>query len=110
MQHVTSVISSIALNATWVWAPNIEQGAASVGSYWPGNGYLNPHVSVVGNPHVSVVGLDGYLQNSGSTWANTFSQSVRDVTAARTERPGPSHSGTSPLGDGCRQFGCCTPL
>jgi hypothetical protein len=73
-QHVTSIISSIALNATWVWAPNIEQGAASVESYWPGNGYLNPHVSVVG--------LDGYLQNSRSTWANTFSQSVRDVTAA----------------------------
>jgi beta-mannanase len=73
-QHVTSVISSIALNATWVWVPNIEQGAASVASYWPGHGYVNPHVNVVG--------LDGYFQNSGSTWANTFSQSVTDVMAA----------------------------
>jgi hypothetical protein len=70
-QHVTSLISSIAPNALWVWAPNIEQGAAAVAGYWPGNGYLNAHVSIVG--------LDGYLQNSGSTWANTFSQSVRDV-------------------------------
>lgn len=73
-QHVTSLISSIAPNAVWVWAPNIEQGAASVASYWPGNGYLNPHVNVVG--------LDGYFQNSGSTWANTFSQSVTDVMSA----------------------------
>ena len=73
-QHVTSVISSIAVNATWVWVPNIEQGAASVASYWPGHGYVNAHVNVVG--------LDGYFQNSGSTWANTFSQSVTDVMAA----------------------------
>jgi Glycosyl hydrolase family 26 len=70
-QHVTSLISSIAPNAIWVWAPNIEQGAAPVASYWPGHGYPNPHVSIVG--------LDGYLQNSGSTWANTFSQSITDV-------------------------------
>jgi hypothetical protein len=73
-QHVTSIISSIAPNAAWVWAPNIEQGAAPVGSYWPGNGYVDPHVDAVG--------LDGYFQNSGSTWANTFSQSVRDVMTA----------------------------
>lgn len=72
-QHVTSLISSIAPNAIWVWAPNVERGAAPVAGYWPGNGYLNPHVSVVG--------LDGYFQNSGSTWANTFSQSVSDVMA-----------------------------
>jgi mannan endo-1,4-beta-mannosidase len=73
-QHVTSVISSIAPNAVWVWAPNIEQGAASVATYWPGNGYPNPHVNIVG--------LDGYLRTSGSTWANTFSQSVADIHAA----------------------------
>jgi hypothetical protein len=72
-QHVTSLISSIAPNAIWVWAPNIEQGAASVAPYWPGNGYSNPHVNLVG--------LDGYLGNSGATWANTFSQSVSDVMA-----------------------------
>lgn len=70
-QHVTSLISSIAPNARWVWAPNIEQGAASVAAYWPGNGYPDPHVNLVG--------LDGYLGNSGATWANTFSQSVSDV-------------------------------
>jgi len=73
-QHVTSVISAIAPNAIWVWAPNIEQGAASVAPYWPGNGYPNPHVNVVG--------LDGYLADSYATWANTFSQSVADVMAA----------------------------
>lgn len=73
-QHVTSVISSIARNAIWVWAPNIEQGAAAVANYWPGKGYSNPHVNMVG--------LDGYFRNSGSTWANTFSQSVTDVMAA----------------------------
>ena len=70
-QHVTTLISSIAPNVTWVWAPNIEQGAASVSRYWPGTGYPNPHVDVVG--------LDGYFQNTGSTWANTFSKSVTDV-------------------------------
>ena len=73
-QHVTTVISSIAANVTWVWAPNVEQDAASVESYWPGNGYPNPHVNVIG--------LDGYLRNGASTWANTFSQSVRDVESA----------------------------
>jgi hypothetical protein len=73
-QHVTSVISSIALNAAWIWVPNIEQGAASVATYWPGHGYANAHVNLVG--------LDGYFQNSGSTWANTFSRSVTDVMAA----------------------------
>ncbi len=72
-QHVTSLISSIAPNAVWVWAPNIEQGAAPVAGYWPGNGYPDPHVDIVG--------LDGYLQTPGSTWANTFSQSVTDVMA-----------------------------
>jgi hypothetical protein len=73
-QHVTSVISAIAPNAVWVWAPNVEQGIAPVAAYWPGNGYPNPHVNIVG--------LDGYLGNSGATWANTFSQSVTDVMAA----------------------------
>jgi hypothetical protein len=73
-QHVTSLISSIAPNVTWVWAPDIEQGAAAVASYWPGIGYSNPHVNMVG--------LDGYFQNSGSTWANTFTKSVTDVEAA----------------------------
>jgi hypothetical protein len=72
-QHVTSLISSIAPNAVWVWAPNIEQGAAPVASYWPGNGHPDPHVDVVG--------LDGYLWTSSSSWANTFSQSVADVMA-----------------------------
>ena len=29
-----------------------------------------------------MVGLDGYFQNTGSTWANTFSASVADVESA----------------------------
>jgi hypothetical protein len=73
-QHVTALISSIAPNVTWVWAPNIEQGAASVSQYWPGIGYPNPHVNMVG--------VDGYFQNAGSNWANTFSRSVTDIEAA----------------------------
>ena len=73
-QHVTRIISSIASNVTWVWAPNIEQDAALVSSYWPGIGYSNPHVNMVG--------LDGYFQNASSTWANTFSKSVADVESA----------------------------
>lgn len=73
-QHVTTLISLTASNVTWVWAPNIEQGAASVSSYWPGIGYSNPQVNVVG--------LDGYFQNTGSTWANTFSKSVADLESA----------------------------
>lgn len=73
-QHVTSLISSIAPNVSWVWAPNIEQGAAPVASYWPGTGYANPHVNIVG--------LDGYFRTAGSTWANTFSPSVGDVESA----------------------------
>lgn len=73
-QHVTSLISSIAPNVTWVWAPNIEQGAAPVSSYWPGIGYSNPNVGIVA--------LDGYFRTTGSTWANTFAQSVADVESA----------------------------
>ncbi|MGI9005517.1 MAG: glycoside hydrolase family 26 protein [Streptosporangiaceae bacterium] len=72
-QHVTTLISAIAPNVSWVWAPNIEQGAAPVASYWPGTGYPSANVSIVG--------LDGYLQNSRATWKNTFSQSFADVEA-----------------------------
>jgi len=69
--HVTSHISAIAKNVTWVWAPNIEQGAVKVAPYWPGTA-----------GHVGLVGLDGYFQNTGSTWANTFTTSYKDVLAA----------------------------
>jgi hypothetical protein len=77
-QHVTSLISSIAPNVTWVWAPNIDLGAASLSSYWPGIGYSNPHVNVIG--------LDGYFQNTGSTWANTFSSSVTAIESVSRGR------------------------
>lgn len=73
-QHVTSLISSIAPNVRWVWAPNVEQGARSFAAYWPGIGYLNPHVSVIG--------LDGYLGQASCTWANTFARSVTDAELA----------------------------
>jgi exo-beta-1,3-glucanase (GH17 family) len=29
-----------------------------------------------------MVGVDGYFQNAGSNWANTFSRSVTDIEAA----------------------------
>jgi hypothetical protein len=71
-QYVTSRISAIAPNVRWVWAPNVEDGAASFNQYWPGIGYANPHVDLVG--------LDGYLIQ-GSTWANTFAPSVVAIQA-----------------------------
>ena len=77
-QHVTALVSSIAPNVTWVWAPNIERGAAALSSYWPGNGYPDPHVNVIG--------LDGYFRDSGSTWANTFAKSVADALAVGAGR------------------------
>jgi len=70
-QHVTTLISSIAPNVSWVWAPNTETGAAPVANYWPGNGYASPNVNVIG--------LDGYFANSGSTWASTFARSLADA-------------------------------
>jgi len=73
-QYVTTLISSIAPNVTWVWAPNTESGAAPVARYWPGNGYASPNVDMIG--------LDGYFANSGSTWANTFARSLADAESA----------------------------
>lgn len=73
-QHVTTLISSIAPNVTWVWAPNCEPGASSVASYWPGIGYSNPNVQMVG--------LDGYFSDTSATWANTFTSSYNDVKTA----------------------------
>jgi beta-mannanase len=73
-QHVTTLISSIAPNVTWVWAPNIAVSGSSIASYWPGNGYSNPHVGVVG--------LDGYYQTTGSTWTSIFTPSVTQVKSA----------------------------
>lgn len=67
--HVTSVISNIAPNVIWVWAPSIEEnGVASFNSYWPGAA-----------GHVGVVGLDGYYSSSASTWANTFTSSYNNI-------------------------------
>ena len=36
--HVTSLISAIAPNVAWVWAPNIERGGFAVSAFWPGSG------------------------------------------------------------------------
>jgi beta-mannanase len=69
--HVTSLISAIAPNVSWVWAPNIEQGGSAVSAFWPGHG---------GN--VSYVALDGYYANTGTTWANRFRSSYKDVESA----------------------------
>jgi beta-mannanase len=74
-QYVTALISTIAHNVRWVWAPNVASEAASFRQYWPGNGYPDAHVDVFG--------LDGYFI-PGSTWANTFAKSV---AAIRTLNP-----------------------
>lgn len=70
-QHVAAVMRTYAPNANTVWAPNIEEGAAPVANYWPGKGYPAARVGVIG--------LDGYYQNTGSNWSNTFAKSVTDL-------------------------------
>jgi len=69
--HVTSLISSIAPNVEWVWAPNIEQGGSAVSAFWPGD-----------DGQVSYVGLDGYYANTSTVWARRFQPSYLDVEAA----------------------------
>jgi len=69
--HVTSLISAIAPNVAWVWAPNIEQGGSAVSAFWAGSG-----------GQVSYVGLDGYYVNTGTRWANRFRSSYLDVESA----------------------------
>jgi mannan endo-1,4-beta-mannosidase len=69
--HVTSLISAIAPNVAWVWAPNIEQGGSAVSAFWPGPG-----------GQVSYVGLDGYYANTGSAWSHRFQPSYLDVESA----------------------------
>ena len=69
--HVTSLISAIAPNVAWVWAPNIERGGFAVSAFWPGSG-----------GQVSYVGLDGYYVNTGTRWANRFQSSYLDVESA----------------------------
>jgi len=44
----TSLISAIAPNASWVWAPNVKVDNSVMSSFWPGNGFSNPHVDYVG--------------------------------------------------------------
>ncbi len=70
--HVTSLIGSIASNATFVWAPNIEAGAVSFAQYWPGSA------------NVGAVGLDGYYGNTWANWSNSFAKSVADLQALNT--------------------------
>ena len=74
--HVTAVIAPVAVNATWVWAPNVQAGASAVAPYWPGSHH-----------HVGAVGLDGYFWTPSSTWANTFAASVTAVRAVAGRRP-----------------------
>jgi beta-mannanase len=73
--HVTSLINTIAGHyVTWVWAPNIEQGAAPVKVFWP-------------RKNVQWVGLDGYFRGPHATWANTFAHSVADVESVSVKKP-----------------------
>jgi hypothetical protein len=68
--HVVTVINAQAPGlVTWVWAPNVEEVAASVAQYWPGAQY------------VGVVGLDGYLADDSATYQSVFGQTVADVRA-----------------------------
>lgn len=66
--HVVTVINAQAPGlVSWVWAPNVEEVAASVAQYWPGARY------------VGVVGLDGYLADDSATYQSVFGQTVADV-------------------------------
>jgi mannan endo-1,4-beta-mannosidase len=60
-----------AKNATWLWDVNhiYPQGMAPLAADWPGAAY------------VDWVGLDCYLSNSGSTYANTIAPDVRQIEA-----------------------------
>lgn len=68
-QHVVSLISAIAANVTWVWAPNIEPGVGPVAPYWPGSSY------------VGLAGFDGYLQTQTDTYAQTIASTVTSIQA-----------------------------
>jgi hypothetical protein len=73
--HVVTVVNAQAPGlVTWVWAPNVELGATSIGQYWPGAQY------------VGEVGIDGYLSYDGATYQSEFGQTVADVRAI-TSRP-----------------------
>ncbi len=63
-QHVTSVMSAIAPNIQWVWAPN-NADVGSVVDYYPGGGCL--------------AAWDGYLQNSSQNYSNFLAQTVKQI-------------------------------
>lgn len=68
--HVVTTVNAQAPGlVTWIWAPNVELGAASIAQYWPGAQY------------VGEVGLDGYLSDDNATYQSEFGQTVADVRA-----------------------------
>jgi beta-mannanase len=66
-QHVYDVMHPIAPNISFVWAPNINNGARSLVNYWPGSGY------------VQYAGLDGYFWHATDTFGSVFSPSIAAV-------------------------------
>lgn len=66
-RHTYNVMHAIAPNATWVWAPNTEFGAASVLPYWPGAQYVDEW------------GLDCYLASPGQTFQSQCGSTIAAI-------------------------------
>ena len=91
-RHVVTLFRQAgAVNALWVWAPNIRRGAdqRNVGTWWPGDDY------------VDLVGLTGYgvhEETPDDTYAGTLPQlaALTDKPIVLTEtgaQPGPDKTG-----------------
>ena len=86
-QHVVSLMSAIAPNIVWVWAPN-NADVGSVVPYWPGQQY------------VGLAAYDGYIQNTSQTFANFQQQTVTQIRSLTSGPIWNSECGVEPAGSG----------
>lgn len=84
-QHVVSVMSAIAPNIEWVWAPN-NADVGGVEPFYPGDAY------------VSVAGWDAYLQNASQTYSNFLAQTVTQIKALTGKPIWLAETGIAPSG------------
>jgi hypothetical protein len=87
-QHVVTVMSAVAPNIQWVWAPN-NADVGSVVPYYPGPEYVGVHA------------WDGYLQNEEQTYASFLQQTVTEIRSLTSEPVWLSETGIEPA-DGTR--------
>lgn len=87
-QHVVTVMSAIAPNITWVWAPSNNDGGRAVTPTWPGEAY------------VGLASWDGYLNAAGQTFSSFLAPTLTEI---RKLTPGPvwiAETGVEPAGSG----------